>query len=138
MSAVGTTLLQSPGCNEGKARYGTLGTHTDKSRMSSDKERHKQHEHLFCVVSLRPLGVPLLQSSRNVPITNNPGLAPWAMQEYRPVGALRRPLLRDHCTVSPKAMSSTCTCFGEYACLLTKIGDCFLLYYECRWHDTPA
>ena len=30
MSAVGTTLLQSPGCNEGKARYGTLGTHDQK------------------------------------------------------------------------------------------------------------
>ena len=27
MSAVGTTLLQSPGCNEGKARYETLGIH---------------------------------------------------------------------------------------------------------------
>ena len=25
MSAVGTPLLQSPGCNEGKARYETLG-----------------------------------------------------------------------------------------------------------------
>ena len=25
MSAVGTTLLQSPGCNEGKARNETLG-----------------------------------------------------------------------------------------------------------------
>ena len=25
MSAVGMTLLQSPGCNEGKARYETLG-----------------------------------------------------------------------------------------------------------------
>ena len=25
MSAVGTTLRQSPGCNEGKARYETLG-----------------------------------------------------------------------------------------------------------------
>ena len=27
MSAVGTTLLQSPGSNEGKARNGTLGKH---------------------------------------------------------------------------------------------------------------
>ncbi len=27
MSAVGTTLLQSPGWNEGKARNETLGTH---------------------------------------------------------------------------------------------------------------
>ena len=26
MSAVGTTLFHSPGCNEGKARNGTLGT----------------------------------------------------------------------------------------------------------------
>ena len=30
MSAVGTTLLQSPGCNEGKARYETLGKHRQK------------------------------------------------------------------------------------------------------------
>ena len=90
MSAVGTTLLQSPGCNEGKARYGTLGTHTDKSRMSSDKERHKQHEHLLCGVAVRwesaaPTGL------KKCVETNNPGLAPWAMQECRPVGALRRP-----------------------------------------------
>ena len=30
MSAVGTTLLHSPGWNEGKARNGTLGTHERK------------------------------------------------------------------------------------------------------------
>ncbi len=30
MSAVGTTLLHSPGCNEGKARNATLGTHGEK------------------------------------------------------------------------------------------------------------
>ena len=30
MSAVGTTLLQSPGWNEGKARYVTLGKHREK------------------------------------------------------------------------------------------------------------
>ena len=30
MSAVGTTPLQSPGCNEGKARYETLGIHERK------------------------------------------------------------------------------------------------------------
>ena len=30
MSAVGTTLLKSPGWNEGKARYETLGTHGQK------------------------------------------------------------------------------------------------------------
>ena len=32
MSAVGTTPLQSPGWNEGKARYETLGTHRQKIR----------------------------------------------------------------------------------------------------------
>ena len=31
--------------------------------------------------------VPLLRSSINELETINPGLAPWAMQEYRPVGA---------------------------------------------------
>ena len=35
MSAVGTTLLQSPGCNEGKARYETLGKHEPKAISSS-------------------------------------------------------------------------------------------------------
>ena len=35
MSAVGTTLLQSPGWNEGKARYETLGIHERKVISSS-------------------------------------------------------------------------------------------------------
>ena len=35
MSAVGTTLLQSPGYNEGKARYETLGMHEPKVISSS-------------------------------------------------------------------------------------------------------
>ena len=30
MSAIGTTPLHSPGWNEGKARYETLGTHGQK------------------------------------------------------------------------------------------------------------
>ena len=34
-SAVGTTLLQSPGWNEGKARYETLGIHERKVISSS-------------------------------------------------------------------------------------------------------
>ena len=32
MSAVGTTLLQSPGRNEGKARYETLGKHKQNKK----------------------------------------------------------------------------------------------------------
>ena len=35
MSAVGTTLLQSPGWNEGKAQYETLGIHEPKVISSS-------------------------------------------------------------------------------------------------------
>ena len=35
MSAVGTTLLQSPGWNEGKARYETLGIYEPKVISSS-------------------------------------------------------------------------------------------------------
>ena len=38
--------------------------------------------------------VPLLRSSRKCVEINNPGLAPWAMQEYRPYMApLRLPYL---------------------------------------------
>ena len=83
MSAVGTTLLQSPGCNEGKARYETLGIHERKVISSS----------VGAALSARAFvwdrGVPPLKGlNKYVPIIN-PGLAPWAMQEYRPVGALR-------------------------------------------------
>ena len=35
MSPARATLLHSPGWNEGKARYETLGTHKTKSYMSS-------------------------------------------------------------------------------------------------------
>ena len=45
MSAVGTTLLQSPGCNEGKARNETLGIHEPKV-ISSSVGAALQHEHL--------------------------------------------------------------------------------------------
>ena len=34
-------------------------------------------------------GVPLLKELNKWVSMPNPGLAPWAMQEYRPVGALR-------------------------------------------------
>ena len=39
LSAVGTTLLQSPGCNEGKARNETLGTQI-QNKDWAPKERH--------------------------------------------------------------------------------------------------
>ena len=53
-SAVGTTLLHSPGWNEGKARNETLGVHTDKSRMSSAGAA-LQREHLPYVSEVPPL-----------------------------------------------------------------------------------
>ena len=34
LSSVGAALLQSPGWNEGKARYGTLGKHRQKNEKS--------------------------------------------------------------------------------------------------------
>ena len=82
MSAVGTTPLQSPGCNEGKARNETLGIHEQKV-ISSSVGAALQLEHFLCVEE-----VPPLWGSINVSITTNPGLAPWAMQEYRPYRAL--------------------------------------------------
>ena len=41
MSAVGTILLQSPGWNEGEARYETLGIHRQK-RIELLQERSSQ------------------------------------------------------------------------------------------------
>ena len=53
MSAVGTTLLQSPGWNEGKARNETLGTHR-KKKMSSVGAA-LQSKHLPYVSEVSPL-----------------------------------------------------------------------------------
>ena len=72
MSAVGTTLLQSPGCNEGKARNGTLGKHGHK------KIRAPQERHYNASICLGLLGVPPLWGSIDVfhPLTQGlrPGL----------------------------------------------------------------
>ena len=53
MSAVGTILLQSPGCNEGKARYETLGKHGHKNKSSVGAAL--QREHLPYVSEVPPL-----------------------------------------------------------------------------------
>ncbi len=82
MSPFRATLLHSPGWNEGKARYETLGTHKTKSYMSSVGAA-LQRKHLPYVSE-----VPPLKGLNKCTITNNPGLAPWAMKKYRPVGAL--------------------------------------------------
>ena len=53
---------------------------TYKTKKSSDEERHFRREYLS-------LGVPPLRGSMNVWGAINPGLAPWAMREYRPYRA---------------------------------------------------
>ena len=83
MSAVGTTLQQSPGCNKGKARYETLGIHEPKVISSSVGAALSARAFVLDRV------VPPLWGSINV-FQINPGLAPWAMREYRPCRALRR------------------------------------------------
>ena len=60
----GTALLQSPGCNEGKARYETLGKHI-QNKKSSDKERHFRREYLS-------LGVPPLIGAQDMLIDYKP------------------------------------------------------------------
>ena len=54
MSAVGTTLLQSPGCNEGKARNETLGIH-ERKVISSSVGAALEREHLSYVSEVPPL-----------------------------------------------------------------------------------
>ena len=47
--------------------------------------------------------------------TNNPGLAPWAVQEYRPVGAFRRPQLKQ-CQYVALIFVITRTCLSKHTC----------------------
>ncbi len=70
MSAVGTTPLQSPGCNEGKARNGTLGKHGHK------KIRAPQERHYNASICLGLLGVPPLWGSIDVFHRLTQGLRP--------------------------------------------------------------
>ena len=83
MSAVGTTLLQSPGSNEGKARYETLGIHEPKVISSSVgaalTARALKHLSWDCAA---PTG---LNKCISIP---NPGLAPWAMKSVALTGLL--------------------------------------------------
>ena len=54
MSAVGSTLLHSPGWNEDKARNETLGTHRQKQNELRQGAA-QQHEHLLYVLEVPPL-----------------------------------------------------------------------------------
>ena len=54
MSAVGTTPLQSPGCNEGKARNETLGIH-ERKVIPSSVGAALQREHLSYDSKVPPL-----------------------------------------------------------------------------------
>ena len=80
VSAVGTTPLQSPGWNEGKARTETLGIHERKVISSSLGTALTER-----VFVLRLRSVAPLELNKCVSLIH-PGLAPWAMQEYRPKG----------------------------------------------------
>ena len=68
VSAVGTTLLQSPGCNEGKARNETLGKHIQK-------RIELRRSGTFSASICRGV-VPPLQGSINVFLRLTQGLRP--------------------------------------------------------------
>ena len=87
MSAIGTTLLQNPGWNEGKARNATLGKHRPK-RI----ELRRSGTYNTNIGSLALIGCAAPWGLNKCVSLINPGLAPWAMQEYRPYRApLRLP-----------------------------------------------
>ena len=81
MSAVGTILLQSPGWNEGKDRYKTLGIHERKVILSSVGAA-QQREYLPYVSE-----VPPLWGSKCIDYYY-PGLVPWAMKSVALAGLL--------------------------------------------------
>ena len=90
MSPFRATLLHSPGWNEDKARHETLGTHKTKNYMSSLRSGTTARTFASCRCgvgqsSAAPTGL------NKYTITNNPGLAPWALKKYRPLGALLHP-----------------------------------------------
>ena len=75
MSAVGTTLLHSPGGNEGKARYATLGKHRQK-RIELRRSGTTEHSFGLCHCRVAVGGVPLLKELKGYRLTQGlrPGL----------------------------------------------------------------
>ena len=94
MSAVGTILLQSPGCNEGKARYATLGTHDQKQNelrqgaaLTARAFALWRCGSWLCILVVAVVGeVPLLRSSRNVWKQLTQGLRPGLCRSIAPLG----------------------------------------------------
>ena len=87
MSAVGTTLLHSPGFHIGLCPHFTLGIHEPKSNIELRRSGTITRAFVLRLRSAAPLGL-----NKCVPIIN-PGLAHWAMQGYRPYRAhLRLPI----------------------------------------------
>ena len=81
MSAVGTTLLKSPGWNEGKSPIWNPGYTRTKSNIELRRSGTITRAFVLRLRSAAPLGL-----NKCIPIIN-PGLAPWAMREYRPYRA---------------------------------------------------
>ena len=75
MSAVGTTLLQSPGWNEGKARYETLGKHRQK-RIELRRSGTTEHSFGLCHCRVAVGGVPLLKELKGYRKRLTQGLRP--------------------------------------------------------------
>ena len=84
MSPIRAGLIHSPGLNEGKARNATLGKHRQKQieLRWSGTYNTSIGALAFWEDCAAPLGLNKCVSMIN------PGLAAWAMQEYRPKGLL--------------------------------------------------
>ena len=72
----------------------------------------------------------------------NPGLAPWALQEYRPKGLADEP----NSSICRKLSDllggvGSCTCcriYGAMSVVALVVGLVERCWRECRRHDTPA
>ena len=82
MSAVGTTLLQSPGWRECQRHEQNPGYTRTKSNIELRRSGTITRAFVLRLGSAAPTEL------KKCVKTINPGLTPWAMQEYRPKGLL--------------------------------------------------
>ena len=105
MSAVGTTLLQSPGWRECQRHEQNPGYTRTKSNIELRRSGTITRAFVLRLGSAAPTEL------KKCVKTINPGLAPWAMQEYRPYRApLRLPyhftiLMRLPCLIRMASVS---------------------------------
>ena len=142
VSAVGTTLLHSPGWNEGKARYETLGKHRQK-RIELRRSGTTEHSFGLCHCRVAVGGVPLLKELKGCRKRLTQGLRPGLCRSIALAGLFADEPNSSICRKLSDLLGGVGSCvyywiYGAMSVVTLVVGLVEWCWRECRRHDTPA